>query len=158
MPWFFLGILSQINSQGSILFYCCLFLCFINFMFQNIIWICFILLFKINSFITQCIMLRVPIPSTSPCSYLPLLPSRSTPFLSLMTKDHIDICVPCCLQKPCGSPQSMLQITLKDTGATFAVALMNANLQLRKCDIKGICDNLYSPTNLPPLNNNVCRK
>ena len=56
---------------------------------------------------------------------------------------YVDVCDPCCGQKACESPQSVLPLAVKDMEATFAMVLMTSDSQLRKRDIEGFCDTLY---------------
>ncbi|MEJ1278465.1 CD82 antigen [Cricetulus griseus] len=65
------------------------------------------------------------------------------------TRDCVDVHGPCCHQRSCGSPYSMLLLTVKDKEATFVVTSKTADSELRKGDIEGFCDNPY-PHPIPP--------
>lgn len=57
----------------------------------------------------------------------------------------------CCRQKPCGSPESVLPLTVKGKEATIAMVLMTADAQLRKRDTGGFYDNPDLHSNPTPL-------
>jgi hypothetical protein len=50
----------------------------------------------------------------------------------------------------CREPWSVLQLTVKNKEATFAVMSMTANAQWRGWGMEGFCDNLYPLTSQVP--------
>lgn len=60
---------------------------------------------------------------------------------------YVRVCDPCCRQKACEHPESMLPLTVKGEEATFVVMWMTADSQLRNKVTEGFCNN---PTSYCP--------
>lgn len=57
-----------------------------------------------------------------------------------VAEGNVDVCGLCYHQKTCGSPWSVLPLTVMFRKTSSAVVLMTADSQLRKRDIEGFCD------------------
>lgn len=81
------------------------------------------------------------------CLWSVLLPEAML-ISMVLAEGCVDVRGPCCQQKLCGSPWSMLPLTLKGKQASFVVVSMTADSQLRMLKKKKLKESIYSSSRL----------